>query len=89
MVKERPIHYRRPPLPRVVINEPDVDLKPKSNSSLSDASVASSFSPSPIPAIREEGESINEAFIMDSDSNEDEDKTQRSDEKSVPLEILI
>ena len=55
---------------------------------MSDISVASSCNPSPIPAIREEGGSINEAFIMESDSNEDE-KDQKSNEQSDTLEMLI
>ena len=56
---------------------------------MSDISVASSCNPSPIPAIREEGGSINEAFIMESDSNEDENNDQKANEQSEALEMLI
>ena len=84
-VKQRPISRHN--LPKVVINEPDPENKSQSGSSISDNSIASSCNPSPIPVIREEGGSINEAFIMDSDSNDDEKND--SNKKSEVLEMLI
>ena len=84
-VKQLPISRHN--LPKVVINEPDPENKSQSTSSISDNSIASSCNPSPIPVIREEGGSINEAFIMDSDSNDDENN--ESIKKSEVLEMLI
>ena len=60
-------------MPKVVINAPEDELEDRSVSSKSDISGASSFDPSPIPIIREEGGSINEAFIMDSESDDEEE----------------
>ena len=70
-----------------MINEPECDDKSQSASSISVNSVASSCNPSPIAVIREEGGSINEAFIMDSDSNDDEKKD--SNKETAVLEMLI
>lgn len=84
---QRPITRYKVPI--FTINEPESEAKQRSSSSLSEVSVASSFDPSPITAIREEGGSINEAFIMESDSNEDEDKDEKSKEQSDTREMLI
>ena len=84
-VKQPTLHRRN--VPKVVINEPDHENKSQSASSISDNSIASSCNPSPIPVIREEGGSINEAFIMDSDSNDDENND--SDKNPEVLEMLI
>ena len=88
------IYATQPPItqykvPIVTINEPEGEAKRRSSSSLSEVSVASSYNPSPITAIREEGGSINEAFIMDSDSNDNEDKDEQSNEQSDTREMLI
>lgn len=84
-MKQRPISRHN--LPKVTINAPECENKSQSSSSLSENSVASSCNPSPIPVIREEGGSINEAFIMDSDSNDDENND--SNKKPEVLEMLI
>ena len=53
-------------------------------STISDNSIASSCNPSPIQVIREEGGSINEAFVMDTESDNEE-----NNENEEPQEMLI
>ena len=79
-------------MPKVVINAPEDELEDRSVSSKSDISGASSFDPSPIPIIREEGGSINEAFIMDSESDDEEDEVPTKDHSNTEdnmVEMLI
>ena len=79
-------------MPKVVINAPEDELEDRSVSSKSDISGASSFDPSPIPIIREEGGSINEAFIMDSESDDEEDEVPTNDHSNTEdntVEMLI
>ena len=80
-------------LPKVVINAPEDELEDRSVSSKSDISGASSFDPSPIPIIREEGGSINEAFIMDSEGDEEEEEEvptkDHSNAEDNTVEMLI
>ena len=80
-------------MPKVVINAPEDELEDRSVSSKSDISGASSFDPSPIPIIREEGGSINEAFIMDSESDDEEEEEvptkDHSNAEDNTVEMLI
>ena len=78
-------------MPKVVINAPEDELEDRSVSSKSDISGASSFDPSPIPIIREEGGSINEAFIMDSESDDEEEVPTKdhSNAEDNTVEMLI
>ena len=79
-------------MPKVVINAPEDELEDRSVSSKSDISGASSFDPSPIPMIREEGGSINEAFIMDSESDDEEEvptEEQSENTEDNTVEMLI
>ena len=79
-------------MPKVVINAPEDELEDRSVSSKSDISGASSFDPSPIPMIREEGCSINEAFIMDSESDDEEEvptEEQSENTEDNTVEMLI
>ena len=79
-------------MPKVVINAPEDELEDRSVSSKSDISGASSFDPSPIPIIREEGGSINEAFIMDSESDDEEEvptEEQSENTEDNTVEMLI
>ena len=78
-------------MPKVIINAPEDELEDRSVSSKSDISGASSFDPSPIPIIREEGGSINEAFIMDSESDDEEEVPTKdhSNAEDNTVEMLI
>ena len=79
-------------MPKVIINAPEDELEDRSVSSKSDISGASSFDPSPIPIIREEGGSINEAFIMDSESDDEEEvptEEQSENTEDNTVEMLI
>ena len=76
-------------MPTVVINEPEFEDTNLSISTVSDNSVASNYNPSPIPVIREEGGSINEAFVMDAESDNEEDVEGEENEKSEIVEMLI
>ena len=79
-------------MPKVIINAPEDELEDQSVSSKSDISGTSSFDPSPIPIIREEGGSINEAFIMDSESDDEEDEVPTKDHSNAEdntVEMLI
>ena len=78
-------------MPKVVINAPEDEFEDRSVSSKSDISGASSFDPSPIPIIREEGGSINEAFIMDSESDDEEEVPTKdhSNAEYNTVEMLI
>ena len=78
-------------MPKVIINAPEDELEDRSVSSKRDISGASSFDPSPIPIIREEGGSINEAFIMDSESDDEEEVPTKdhSNAEDNTVEMLI
>ena len=78
-------------MPKVIVNAPEDELEDRSVSSKSDISGASSFEPSPIPIIREEGGSINEAFIMDSESDDEEEVSTKnhSNAEDHTVEMLI
>ena len=78
-------------MPKVIVNAPEDELEDRSVSSKSDISGASSFDPSPIPIIREEGGSINEAFIMDSESDDEEEVPTKdhSNAEDNTVEMLI
>ena len=76
-------------MPTVVINEPEFEDKNLSISTISDNSIASSCNPSPIHVIREEGGSINEAFVMDTESDNEEDNENEEDDKKETIEMLI
>ena len=72
-----------------MIDQPESDERDQSVSSVSDVSGASSVNACPIHVIREEGGSINEAFILDTDSNEEGLNEKNSREKTDNLEMLI
>ena len=80
-------------MPKVIINAPEDELEDQSVSSKSDISGTSSFDPSPIPIIREEGGSINEAFIMDSEGDDEEEEEvptkDHSNAEDNTVEMLI
>ena len=72
-------------LPTVIICEPETQDHNLSISTISDNSIASSCNPCPIPVIREEGGSINEAFVNDTES----DNEESTNGKTETQEMLI